>query len=283
MASRLGPRPELRFFLGDVRDEARMVEAFHGCKVVVHAAALKRIDAVAYDPEEVLKTNVQGTVNTIRAAVKAEVHRVVVISSDKACAPANAYGASKLMAEFCAVQANAWSHPRGTLVSAVRYGNVLSSNGSVVHLFRDAVRRGEPVPITDPRCTRFFLTLDQAVNIILAAIEHMQGGEIFVPRLPSMNIEELAEAIAGEDYPLTGVGLRPGGEKLGEQMISEEEATRTLEYIPADCDPELMLIQPTHRTWDTTPWKGAPRTEGAYRSDTNPWTLSVDEMRRLVR
>lgn len=282
MAARLGPRPELRFFLGDVRDEERLVEAFHGCKVVVAAAALKRVDAVSYDPEEVVKTNVGGVINTIRAAIKADVHRVVVISSDKACAPSTAYGASKLMAEFCAIQQNAISFPRGCLVSVVRYGNVIASNGSVVHLFRDAVRRGVPIPITDPRCTRFFLTLDQAVNIILAAIMNMRGGELFVPRLPSMSIVDLATAVAPR-YPTEVIGLRPGGEKLAEQMISDEEATRTLEHIPVKCDPELMLIQPTHRTWETTPWEGTPRASGAYRSDSNTWRLSVEQMREMVK
>jgi UDP-N-acetylglucosamine 4,6-dehydratase/5-epimerase len=284
MAERLGNPPNVRFFLGDVRDRDRLVKAFYGCDAVIHSAALKRIDRVAYDPAEVIKTNVLGTANTIDAAMQAGVSKVVFLSSDKASSPANAYGSSKQLAEFYAVAANSYTYPQGLRVCATRYGNVFSSRGSVVHIFRAARNAGRPIPVTHPDCTRFWLTLNDAVDIVLNALELMRGGEIFVPWLPAFQVTNLAEVIApGVEQEV--VGLRPGGEKLHEQLLSEEEESRTLavtEVLPWR-GMELLYVMPSHRSWSDEPWKGEPWAASVpYRSDVHPWRLNQTELRELV-
>jgi UDP-N-acetylglucosamine 4,6-dehydratase len=272
------PDPRLRFFLGDVRDPGRLAQACHGIDTVVHAAALKRVDAIAYNPSEVIKTNVLGTQNVVEAAAGAGVGRIIVVSSDKAVKPTNIYGASKFMAESAAVAANAWTHPRGTKVSAVRYGNVLGSRGSVVGIFRRQAAQGGPLRLTDPRCTRFWLTLAQAVTLIRHAADTMQGGEIFVPRLPSMLVFDLARAVAGEGMAYETVGLRPGGEKLHETLVAAEEADRT--YLDGDSG---YLIAPPVQTWGKVDSWGVPVRPGfSLESNRNDAWLTVDQMRGML-
>lgn len=274
-AAELGQVPELRWFLGDVRDRARLVEAFQGVDVLVHAAALKRIDAICYNPQEVIKTNVLGTQHVVEAAIEAGVRTVLVLSSDKAVAPCNAYGASKLLAEYYAVQSNAVGYPRGTKVSVVRWGNVFGSRGSVVHVWRAAAAAGKPLRLTDARMTRFVITLDEAVRFTLRWLFKLRGGEVLVPRLPSARMIDLAAAIDPDGEPLE-MGFRPGGEKLAEELLSEEEARRTLLVEGA------YLVTPSHQTWTAPAWTGVPVGEGfRYRSDLNDRWLSVEALRGL--
>jgi UDP-N-acetylglucosamine 4,6-dehydratase len=269
----------LNVFLGDVRDRERLTLAFRGCDAVVHAAALKRVPVgEAYDSLEMIKTNIQGTVNVVLAAMASGVKRVVVVSSDKAVHPENLYGATKLVAEKFAVQANEYTHPAGTMVSVVRYGNVWNSRGSVVEVWRKGCEGpyiDEVVPLTDERMTRFVITQAQAANLVCEALERMQGGEVFVPDLPAMRLTDLAEAM-GVGYGV--VGLRPGGEKIHEQMISEEEYHRVLQ-IPEP--PFTLLIKPSHRSWSHEPYKGNKvHTPYPYKSD-NVRFLTVAELRDL--
>lgn len=268
--------PALRAFIGSVRDRDRLVDAFYGCDVVVHAAALKRVTgSTGYSAMEMVKTNVQGTMNVIEAAVDVDVGRVLVISSDKAVHATNLYGATKFTAECVAVSANAYTWPQGTRVACTRYGNVLGSRGSVLEVWRSAVQTGQPLPITDPQMTRFVLTLDQAVDVVLTALAAMDGGEIFVPKLPAVTIANLAQAVA-PDHPTVVIGKRAGGEKLHERLISDEEESRTLEREG------LYVIVPAMRTWTETPYLGTPaRFAYAYTSE-NAQCLRVDEVRRLL-
>lgn len=276
MAERF-PDPRMRFFLGDVRDPDRLEQAFQGIDAVVNAAALKRVDRVAYDPSEVLKTNVIGTENVIQAAVRAGVRKVLLISSDKAVEPQNIYGATKMCAEWLTVTANSYSYPQGTRCSAVRYGNVVGSRGSVVELWRNAKARGEPIQLTDDRCTRFWITLPQAVELVMSALNLMDGGEIFVPILPSMRITDLADAIVGPDWPRIVKGLRPGGEKLHEKLLNADEVTRTVRA------PGYYVVNPALRFWGGVPWIGdAVPQDFVYESNVNNWWLTVDEMQEMV-
>lgn len=268
--------PDLRVFLADVRDRERLVQAFWGCDIVIHAAALKRITESVYSPSELIKTNVEGTANVIDAATAARVKKIIVVSSDKAVAATNLYGMTKAVAECYAVQANAYTAPRGTYVSAVRYGNVLGSRGSVVHIWRSTAAAGKPLRLTDPRMTRFIITLPQAVQFVLDAAWDMIGGEIFVPALVAATMTDLAEAIA-PNHPVEITGLRPGGEKLGEVLLSEEEPRRTFNLG------DRFIVTPSHRSWSTQPWKGEPVPESfTYHSETWPARLGVEELRKLV-
>ena len=273
------PPEKIRFFLGDVRDRDRLEEAMWRCDIVVHAAALKRIDAVSYDPLETLRTNVLGTVNVVDAAVRAGVQRVLVLSSDKAADPSTFYGVTKLAAEFYAVQANAHAKPRGTAISCVRWGNVLGSRGSVVHVWRRQAAAGAPLTVTDPDCTRFWITLPQAVAFVLESLEVMRGGEVFVPQLPSMGLRDLA-AVLAPGHPLTVVGLRPGGEKRHETLVTAEEMRRTVALDGR------FIIEPTHMRWARPLWsqeaQAAHPLAGAYRSDTNVEWLGFVGMRKLL-
>jgi UDP-N-acetylglucosamine 4,6-dehydratase len=272
--------PRLRLSLGDVRDEARVREGCWTCDTVIHAAALKRVDSVAHHPTEVLKTNLDGTRAVIAAAVAAGVKRVLLISSDKAVSPSNVYGISKAAAEAVAVASNGYSIPRGTAISVVRYGNVLGSRGSVVPVWRAAIAAGRPLTITDPRMTRFWLTLSDAVGIIRRALAAMIGGEIFVPVLPSLRLVDLAEALA-PGHPVEAIGLRPGGEKLAEVLLAEDEVPRTL----ARLEDVLYVVTPppSHRTWSAVPYVGVPVDPTlVYRSDVNDWWLDVPAMRAML-
>jgi UDP-N-acetylglucosamine 4,6-dehydratase len=268
----LFPDPRLIFMLGDVRDIARLKLAFYSVDTVIHAAALKRVDATANDPLELYKTNVQGTANVLQAALAAGVRKTLLISSDKACLPANAYGASKFMAEQLAVNFNVYGAPRGCVSSVVRYGNVLGSRGSVVHVWRG---QGDRLTLTEPGMTRFILTMEQAVGIIDSAVDAMEGGEVFVPyRLPAARMEDLAQAVcAGAEY-IYG-GLRPGGEKMHELLLSEEESTRTVE-------PGVLL--PHQSTWhEKSLWANEPRIVDGERCSYNAPMLSVEDLKRLLR
>lgn len=271
------PDDRLRWFLGDVRDLPRLTEAFHGVDMVIHAAALKRVDAVAYNPSEVIATNVLGTQNVIRAAIAARVGRVLLISSDKAVEPTNIYGASKMCAEWLAVASNVYAYPQGTRVSVVRYGNVIGSRGSVVELWRALGVGGGSIPITDKRCTRFWITMEQAVQLIQDALKLMDGGEIFVPDLPSMRIVDLAEAIApGAEQ--REIGLRPGGEKLHEKLLNQEEVARTV-WVNG-----LYVVRPALNYWGGTPRHGdAVRPDWEYVSDRNGRWVTVEEMREMLK
>jgi UDP-N-acetylglucosamine 4,6-dehydratase len=264
----------LRYFIGDVRDQARLERALHGVDIVVHAAALKQVPACEYNPIEAIKTNIEGGKNVIEAAIDQGVKRVLALSTDKAVNPVNLYGATKLCAEKLFVQANAYSGSGRTCFSCVRYGNVVGSRGSVIPLFREQRKTGR-ITITDSRMTRFWLTLDQGVRFVISCIEKMHGGEVFIPKIPSMNIMDLAKAIA-PDCEIDTIGIRPG-EKLHEALIGEDESRSALELD------DLYVIEPLHSWWGQDNWKHGKRVpEGFhYTSDSNHQWLSVDELRKL--
>jgi UDP-N-acetylglucosamine 4,6-dehydratase len=267
--------PSLRYFLGDIRDRERLHRAMRDVQVVIHAAALKQVPACEFNPIEAVKTNVNGAQNIVEACIDAGVKRVLGLSTDKAVNPVNLYGATKLCAEKLLVQGNAYSVAGGTRFACTRYGNVLGSRGSVIPVFLKQRATGK-ITITDRRMTRFWLTLDQGVRFVLDCIERMTGGEVFVPKIPSMKILDLADAIApGCDIDF--VGIRPG-EKLHEMMISRDEARHTLELD------DRYIIQPEHSWWDTGGWPTAKSTaEGfEYASDTNTTWMSVEELQNIV-
>jgi UDP-N-acetylglucosamine 4,6-dehydratase len=267
--------PALRYFLGDVRDRERLVRAMHGVDVVVHAAALKQIPACEYNPFEAILTNVMGAKHVIDAAIDSGVRRVLALSTDKAVGPVNLYGATKLCAEKLFVQANTYGHPRGTRFACVRYGNVVGSRGSVIPLFQ-AQRAEGRVTVTDPKMTRFWITLDEGVRFVTRCLQAMHGGEIFVPRLPSARILDLVEAVA-PGCRVEFVGIRPG-EKLHEVLVSEDEARQALAL------PGMYVIEPTLPSWSYVPWtEGGRLADGArYASDTNDRFLTPDEIRELI-
>ena len=268
----------VRFFLGDVRDRERLYRALDGVDVAIHAAALKQVDACEYNPLEAVRTNILGAANLIDAAIDRNVARVVTVSTDKAVNPVNLYGATKLTADKLFIAANNYSGAHGTRFGVVRYGNVVGSRGSVVPLFLNRRRTGT-VPVTDPRMTRFWITLEQGVEFVLRALASMRGGEIFVPKIPSMNIMDLARALAPE-CGIEVVGARPG-EKTHEVLVSEDDARHTLEY-----DDHFVILPPFHE-WDEDAFRrstgGRPCAEGfRYGSDTNGHWLSVEDLRRVV-
>lgn len=228
MKARLPEDDRLRFFLGDVRDLGRLRQAFQGVDLVIHAAAIKQVPAAEYNPTEAVATNVKGTENVAKAAIEARVDRVLMLSTDKAVSPVNLYGATKLTAERILIAANAIAGAEGTRFSVARYGNVVGSRGSVVEVFRGLDTKGGPVPITSKEMTRFWVTLRQAVRFVLVCLDMMIGGEVFVPKLRSARIVDLAEAMLPGRL-LHEVGIRRG-EKLHETMISSEESGRTLDY-----------------------------------------------------
>lgn len=275
MRQRWGDDPRVRFFLGDIRDLERLTLALHGVDFVVHAAALKQVDTAEYNPMEYVKTNILGSENVIQASMAAGVQRVVALSTDKASSPVNLYGATKLTADRLFVSSNHYSASRGTVFSVVRYGNVMGSRGSVIPFFRRMAAAGEPLPITDRRMTRFWITLPQAVEFVIESFNTMKGGELYVPRIPSMRVVELAEAIAPGSATVD-VGIRPG-EKLHEQMIAAEDSRRTVRL------PDRYVVQPVHAEWGYHEIGGESVPEGfSYTSDNNDLWLSVDELRALL-
>jgi UDP-N-acetylglucosamine 4,6-dehydratase len=265
----------LRFFLGDIRDSSRLDIALHGVDYVVHAAALKQVDTGEYNPMEFVKTNIVGSQNVIDACIRNSVKKVVALSTDKASSPINLYGATKLTADKLFSAANNYSYGYGTLFSIVRYGNVIGSRGSVIPYFKQLAAEGKTLSITDKRMTRFWITLDQAVEFVLESFEIMQGGELYVPRIPSMKIMDLAQAIK-KDFKYEEIGIRPG-EKLHEEMISPDDSRRTVEL------PNRYVVSPIFAEWGFTPPKGNAVEDGfTYRSDTNDLWLTIEELQRLI-
>ena len=267
--------PSLRYFIGDVRDVERLRRAMTGMDVVVHAAALKQVPACEYNPIEAVLTNVMGARNIIEAALDMGVKRVMAISSDKAVNPVNLYGATKLVAEKLFVQGNAYSGTSETRFSCVRYGNVVGSRGSVIPLFLGQRNNGR-VTITDERMTRFWLTLEQGVRFVIRCIEQMHGGEVFVPKIPSMNIMDLVKAVA-PDCRVENIGIRPG-EKLHEILISEDEVRQALELD------DMFVIKPAHPWWQVGNWvAGRPLPDGfRFASNSNSQWITVNELKHMV-
>jgi len=268
--------PSVRYFIGDVRDRARLEMAMHGVHIVFHAAALKQITACEYNPFEAIQTNVMGAKNVIDAAIDQGVKRVVGISTDKAAQPVNLYGATKLCAEKLLVQGNVYGWGRGTTFSVVRYGNVIGSRGSVIPLFSRQRATGR-VTVTDPGMTRFWITLEQGVRFAVRCAEAMQGGEIFVPKIPSMRLLDLVEAIA-PGCQVEFIGMRPG-EKLHEILIAEDEGRQVLEFE------DMFVLEPIHRSWTFCSPDGGKRLTAGFRysSDTNSRWLSPSQMSELAR
>ena len=268
--------PDLRYFIGDVRDLPRLKRAFNGVDIVVHAAALKQVPACEYNPMEAIKTNILGSSNVVDAALDAGVKKVLALSTDKAVNPVNLYGATKLAAEKLMVQSNAYAGGMTTRFSCVRYGNVVGSRGSVVPLFIKQ-RESGVVTLTDARMTRFWISLDQGVQFVIRCIEEMQGGEVFVPKIPSMKMVDLAAVIApGAEIKI--IGIRPG-EKLHEVLISEDEARTTIELA------DMYVVQPAAALWFGHSWseQGKALPDGYhYASDNNPEWLTVKEIQEMI-
>lgn len=264
----------LRFFIGDVRDKPRLERALDGVDAVVHAAALKQVPAAEYNPFEAVKTNIHGAQNVIDASIDQGVSKVVALSTDKASSPINLYGATKLVSDKLFVAGNAYAGAKRTRFSVVRYGNVVGSRGSVIPFFKKLAPSGV-IPITDRRMTRFWITLQQGVEFVLASLERMHGGEIFVPKIPSMRITALANVIA-PGARLEEVGIRPG-EKLHEEMISANDARRTLDLGG------YYVIQPEMEWWQGAELTGKTLPDGfSYSSDTNSEWLDEDQLRAMV-
>ena len=269
--------PAIRYFIGDVRDRERLYRAMDGVDVVVHAAALKQVTAAEYNPIEAIKTNILGASNVIDAAIDRNVKSVIALSTDKAVNPVNLYGASKLCSDKLFTAANNYSGAHRTRFAVVRYGNVVGSRGSVIPYFMDSKASGV-LTITDPRMTRFWITLEQAVDFVLKGLDRMHGGEVFVPKIPSMNIMDLARAI-GPECRTEVVGIRPG-EKLHEMMVPEDEARNTREHD--DC----YVILPSHHDWNGNPGAnhGKPCAgDFSYNSKTNKEWLTLEQLRDMVK
>ena len=269
----------IRYFLGDIRDKTRLYRAFEGVDYVVHAAALKQVPALEYNPMEAVKTNVLGADNIVEASIDCGVKKVVALSTDKAVNPINLYGATKLVAEKTFVAANAYAGGK-VKFSVVRYGNVVGSRGSVIPLFMDFKKQGiKEFPITDERMTRFWITLDQGVDLVLTALEQSVGGEAFIPIISSMKVTDLARAI-DPDCRFKTIGIRPG-EKLHEMLISEDEARKTKKvgnnYVIL---PQFYTNDVVHETYD----QYATLTDGfSYRSDNNAGWLSVGDLKKIIK
>ena len=267
--------PRLRWFLGDVRDLDRLKRAFHGVDFVIHAAALKQVDTGEYNPMEFIKTNVLGSQNVIDASIDAGVKRVVALSTDKASSPINLYGATKLTADKLFVAANNYSYTYGTTFAVVRYGNVMGSRGSVIPFFQEIASQGKPLPITDLRMTRFWISIESAVKFVIDSLDMMTGGELYVPRIPSMKIVDLANAVA-PGTKLEEIGMRPG-EKLHEEMISADDSRRTIILK------NRFVVTPVVAEWGYEPPKGSRMPEGqAYRSDTNDLWMSETDIKNFI-
>jgi len=268
--------PSLRYFIGDIRDQQRCRRAFEGVDLIVHAAALKQVPACEYNPMEAIKTNILGSGNVIDAAIDAGISRVVALSTDKAVNPVNLYGATKLAAEKLFVQSNAYAGARNTRFACVRYGNVVGSRGSVVPFFLKQRETGR-VTVTDERMTRFWISLEQGVRFVIRAAENMHGGEVFVPKIPSMTVTDLARAIA-PDAAIDIIGIRPG-EKLHEVLISEDEARQTVDLE------DMYVVQPAESLWFGRDWesKGRMLEDGfRYASNTNAQWLNVEQIQRII-
>jgi len=267
--------PCIRYFIGDIRDKDRLYRAFHGVDYVIHAAALKQVPALEYNPFEAVQTNIVGAQNIIDAAIDNDVKKVILVSTDKAVNPINLYGATKLCAEKLFVAGNSYAGGK-TKFSVVRYGNVVGSRGSVIPLFLKCRQNGS-LPITDSRMTRFWITLEQGVNFVLSCLEKMHGGEIFVPKIPGMKITDLTKAICPE-CKVEVIGLRPG-EKINETLISKDEARRTIDTG------NFFVIQPNFPYWNFENWQNGTLLpeDFEYASHTNDKWLSIDELREMIK
>jgi len=275
LRAKLGDDSRFRWFLGDIRDAERLKLAFHNVDYVIHAAALKRVDAGEYNPIEFIKTNVIGSQNVIEASMRSGVKKVIALSTDKASSPINLYGATKLTADKLFISANNYSLRYGTEFSVVRYGNVMGSRGSVIPFFRKLAEQNMPIPITDKRMTRFWITLNFASEFILESFRLMQGGELYVPKIPSMKILDLALAVC-PNSKLTEIGIRPG-EKLHEEMISSDDSRRTSLLR------DRFVINPVISDWGYKDPGGLRISENSpYRSDTNDQWLSRDDIRSFI-
>jgi UDP-N-acetylglucosamine 4,6-dehydratase len=265
----------LRFFIGDVRDRERVYRAMSGVDIVVHAAALKQVPTAEYNPIEAVKTNINGAINLVDAAIDSGVEKTMAISTDKAVHPVNLYGATKLVMERLFAQANVYTGARKSRFSCVRYGNVVGSRGSVVPLFLEQRKNGA-ITITDEKMTRFWITLEQGVRFVIRCIDRMQGGEIFVPKIPSMKITDLADAIAPQAKRRV-TGIRPG-EKVNEILLTEEEARHAREFH------DYFVIEPEYPFWkEESVVGGKPLREGfRYTSDNNDRWLSGDELKKIA-
>jgi len=280
----------MRYFIGDVRDENRLARAMEGVDFVVHAAALKQVPAAEYNPFEAVKTNIIGGQNVINASFESGVKKIIALSTDKAAAPINLYGATKLTSDKLFIAANNYRGTHDIKFSVVRYGNVMGSRGSVIPFFLEKKKEGV-LPITDERMTRFNITLQEGVNFVWSCFDKMWGGELYVPKIPSYKITDLAKAIA-PNAKLEIVGIRPG-EKIHEEMITEADALNTIEF--GNYFVILPSVQlgdnPALKLWDTEKFKTTSNSKTGkfcdygfkYNSGTNPWFLSVDELKSLIK
>ncbi len=269
--------PSLRYFLGDIRDLERLKRAFKDVDIVVHAAALKQVPACEYNPFEAIKTNILGSQNVIDAALDCGVKKVLAISTDKAVNPVNLYGVTKLGAEKLFIQSNAYAGGRETRFSCTRYGNVVGSRGSVVPVFLQQRHTGK-LTVTDERMTRFWISLEQGVRFVIRCIEQMHGGEVFIPKIPSMSVKDLGAAIAPE-CEIVYSGIRPG-EKLHEVLVSEDEARSTVEMD------DMFVVQPTGTLWFGKEWEkvGKKLPDGfRYASNTNTDWLDLDGVKKMIK
>ena len=276
MEKRFNSDSRLRFLIGDIRDKDRLERAMRGVDIVIHAAALKQVPSCEYNPFEAVKTNVIGTQNIIDVAINQNIEKVMAISSDKAVNPINLYGATKMCMEKLFISANSYKGSiRQTQMSCTRYGNVVGSRGSVIPLFKQQRETGK-VTITDKNMTRFWITLEQGVEFVIKCIDMMRGGEIFVPKIPSKKIIDLAQAIVPE-CKMEFIGIRPG-EKIHELLITEDEARHALEFD------DFFVIEPEYHFWAYKKWKGGkPLSEGfRYTSDKNDRWLTVEELKNMV-
>ena len=270
------PDDRIRFFIGDVRDKERLSRAMNGVDIVIHAAALKQVPACEYNPIEAVKTNINGSINIINTAIDNNVDRVIALSTDKAVHPVNLYGSTKMVAEKLFVQGNSYTGgDRHTKFSCVRYGNVVGSRGSVVPLFLEQKKTGR-LTVTDDRMTRFWLTLEEGVSFVRNCLPIMTGGEIFVPKIPSMKVSDLAHAMA-PDAKIDVIGIRPG-EKIHEILLTEDEARHTKEYDT------YFVIEPELNFWKADSGNGGRRLPDGFRytSDTNPVWLSIDDLKKMI-
>jgi UDP-N-acetylglucosamine 4,6-dehydratase len=276
MEKRYASNPNLRFFVGDVRNRSRLLRAMNGADLVIHAAAMKQVPACEYNPFEAVQTNVLGAQHVVDAAIDTGVTRVIALSTDKAVNPVNLYGATKLCQEKIIVQGNAYASQSATRLSCVRYGNVVGSRGSVVPVFREQLASGR-LTITDERMTRFWITLPQAVDLVLFALDHMVGGEVFIPKIPSMRVTDLADAMA-PGVPREVVGIRPG-EKLHEVLITADESRHTIDAG------DVYVVLPEHPWWTAHPrWMdGKPLEDGfVYASNTNDAWLDSGQLTNML-
>jgi UDP-N-acetylglucosamine 4,6-dehydratase/5-epimerase len=275
MRTQFASDARLRWFLGDIRDLDRLRRAFHGVDYIVHTAALKQVDTGEYNPMEFIKTNILGSQNVIDAAIDAKVKRIVALSTDKASSPINLYGATKLTADKLFIAANNYGSKYGVAFSVVRYGNVMGSRGSVIPFFKDLDAKGKALPITDFRMTRFWISIESAVKFVVDSLEMMSGGELYVPKIPSMRIIDLAKAISPK-ADLIEIGIRPG-EKLHEEMISADDSRRTTML------PNRYVVNPVAADWGYQNPLGIPMPEGqAYSSNLNEKWLTQAELKQII-